>query len=184
MQCTLSFSITYHYKKSSIPTYPQANPRKGAKRRSSAAPGSLRKKYGGISIPQTWCTPLATLPHLESTGIRYYTVTSGEGESCGDICVSIEGKNGAEIGVSYDRSSDNYRISSDARSSRDTLGNTIGTSLRKAVGANTTKCDRGMEITCESALIKGLSYIVTNGCDWKGKVIPACAKVEGFEIFR
>src|SRR5215471_21012975 len=42
-----------------------------AKRRSSAAPGSLRKKYGGISIPQTWGTPLATLPHLEITGIRY-----------------------------------------------------------------------------------------------------------------
>jgi hypothetical protein len=113
-----------------------------------------------------------------------YTVTREQGEGCGDICVTIKGKKDTYILISYDRSSDDYRISSDAHSSRDTLGSTIGTPLRKAVGANTTKCDRGSEITCESALIKGLSYTVTNGCDWKTTVIPACAKVEGFEIYR
>jgi len=113
-----------------------------------------------------------------------YTVTREQGEGCGDICVTIKGKKDTYILISYDRSSDDYRISSDAHSSRDTLGSTIGTPPRRAVGANTTKCDRGSEITCESALIKGLSYTVTNGCDWKTTVIPACAKVEGFEIHR
>ena len=125
-----------------------------------------------------------SIPQLKKRFLSY-TVTPEEGEGCGDICVSIEGKKGTYILISYegDRSSGFYRISSDARSSQDTLGNTIGTPLRQAVGANTTKCDRGAEITCESVLIKGLSYIV-GGCDWKGKAIPACAKVQGFEIFR
>src|SRR6266478_7494521 len=39
-----------------------------AKRRSSAAPGSLRKKYAGISIPHTWYAFLITLPYLAITG--------------------------------------------------------------------------------------------------------------------
>ena len=38
---------------------------------SSAAPGSLRKKYAGMSIPQTWYAILLTLPHLGITGSRY-----------------------------------------------------------------------------------------------------------------
>src|SRR5207248_6684109 len=42
-----------------------------AKRRSSAAPGSLRKKYAGILSPQRWCAPLIILPHLEITESRY-----------------------------------------------------------------------------------------------------------------
>src|SRR5439155_23117391 len=42
-----------------------------AKRRSSAAPGSLRKKYAAILHPQTWYTCSSTLPHLGITGSRY-----------------------------------------------------------------------------------------------------------------
>src|SRR4030081_3016125 len=42
-----------------------------AKRRSSAAPNSLRKKYAGIVHPQTWYAYLITLPHLGITGSRY-----------------------------------------------------------------------------------------------------------------
>src|SRR5438445_2022115 len=42
-----------------------------AKRRSSAAPASLRKKYAGIPIPQTWYACSSTLPHLGITGSRY-----------------------------------------------------------------------------------------------------------------
>jgi hypothetical protein len=107
---------------------------------------------------------------------------------CGGTCVAIKGKNDAYITISYggDKTSSFYNISSDARSSRDTLGNAVGTPLRQAVGANTAKCDLGAATTCESARIKGLSYIA-GGCEWNAtitRVIPACAKVEGFEISR
>src|SRR5437762_6908335 len=59
-----------------------------AKRRSSAAPGSLRKKYAGILTPQRWCAPLIILPHLEITESRYkmlrplkYQIPSQVGET-------------------------------------------------------------------------------------------------------
>ena len=39
--------------------------------RVEAAPASLRKKYAGIPIPQTWYAYLLTLPHLGITGSRY-----------------------------------------------------------------------------------------------------------------
>src|SRR5690349_1414566 len=42
-----------------------------AKPRSSAAPGSLRKKYTGIVHPQTWYTYLTTLLHLGITRNPY-----------------------------------------------------------------------------------------------------------------
>jgi len=104
---------------------------------------------------------------------------------CGGTCAVIQGKNATYIRISYggDKTFSFYNISSDARDSRDTLGNAFGTPLRQAVGADTTKCDVGGATTCESVLIKGLSYIV-GGCQWKTTVIPACAKVEGFEISR
>jgi hypothetical protein len=116
-----------------------------------------------------------------------YSVSSVKSD-CGGTCASIESKNGANIRISYggDKSYSFYNISSDSRSSRDTLGNAIGTPLRQAVGANTTKCDLGEATTCESLLIKGLSYIA-GGCEWKAPAttaIPACARVEGFEISR
>jgi hypothetical protein len=115
-----------------------------------------------------------------------YSVSAVEGD-CAGTCVLIKGKNGASIRIDYvsDSSYNFYRIvSSDARGSRDILGNIVGTPLRKAVGANTAKCDLGEVTTCESLLIKGLSYVV-GGCTWKPlSVIPACAKVDGFEIMR
>jgi len=113
-----------------------------------------------------------------------YTVTPEEAD-CGGTCASIKGKNGTLIYVSYggDSSFSFYNISSDARSSRDILGNAVGTSLQKAIGANIAKCDLGESMTCPSAQIKGLSYIAV-GCTWKGVTIPACAKVGGFEISR
>jgi hypothetical protein len=44
-----------------------------AKRRSSAAPGSLRKKYTDIPHPpKTWYPAQLTLPHLEITESRYH----------------------------------------------------------------------------------------------------------------
>ena len=104
---------------------------------------------------------------------------------CGGTCAVIQGKNATYIRISYggDKTFSFYNISSDARDSRDTLGNAFGTPLRQAVGADTTKCDVGGATTCESVLIKGLSYIV-GGCSWKTGVIPACATVKGFEISR
>jgi hypothetical protein len=111
-----------------------------------------------------------------------YSVSAIESD-CGGTCTLIEGEGSTYIRIDYggDRKWSFYRIYSDARSSRDTSGNVIGTSLRKAVGANTTKCDRGEDTTCESVLIKGLSYIV-GGCPFEAESIPACAKVAGFEI--
>jgi hypothetical protein len=109
-----------------------------------------------------------------------YSVSPVESD-CGGTCASIEDNKGTYIRISY--GDDFYNISSGARSSRDTLGNAVGTPLRKAIGANTTNCDPGDETTCDSVLIKGLSYIV-GGCSWKTGVIPACATVKGFEISR
>jgi hypothetical protein len=54
-----------------------------------------------------------------------YAVTPEEGEGCGNICFSIEGKKDAYILIKGDRSSGFNSISSDAPSSRDTLGNMI-----------------------------------------------------------
>jgi hypothetical protein len=100
---------------------------------------------------------------------------------CGGTCTLIEAKNGSFLRVDYDATF--YSISSSAPGSRDSLGNTIGTSLSKAVGANPAKCDQGESTTCESAKIKGLAYFA-GGCDFNGDQIPDCATVYGFQISR
>lgn len=114
-------------------------------------------------------------------GYKISTIRS----DCGGTCTVIESKDGSYIRIDYggDRTYSFYRIYSDAENSRDSLGNTVGTSLSKAVGADSTKCDLGAATTCESVKIKGLSY-VADGCEVQGPAIPACAKVGGFEISR
>jgi hypothetical protein len=69
----------------------------------------------------------------------------------------------------------------------DALGNTIGTSLRQAVGSQ-ANCDAGDVITCKSRIF-GLSYIVYGNqrCrlmveEQKETSIPSCARIEGFKI--
>jgi hypothetical protein len=113
-----------------------------------------------------------------------YKVTR-QSSDCGGTCALVESKSGARIFISYggDSNSSFSNISSDVRGSRDILGNSIGTPLRKAIGANIAKCDLGESTTCPSAQVKGLSYIAV-GCTWEGETIPACARVGGFEISR
>src|SRR5262249_54167119 len=48
-----------------------------AKRRSSAAPGSLQKNRPASSIPQTWYTRLLTLLYLGITESWYYYLGGG-----------------------------------------------------------------------------------------------------------
>src|SRR6516225_3066947 len=48
-----------------------------AKPRSSAAPGSLRKKYTDVPPPKSWYSSQLTLPHLDITESPYYTVVHG-----------------------------------------------------------------------------------------------------------
>lgn len=117
-----------------------------------------------------------------------YDVRYAKGEGC-LICAVITGPDG-QFDVDFDqdgrtvihlRSTDN-RI-------RDVRGNEIGSSLRSALGADTSICDAGESTTCASAAFKGLSYIVTEDdrClfsvkDKQPTDIPACARIGGFQI--
>jgi hypothetical protein len=107
------------------------------------------------------------------------------------LCAVVSGKDGT-IRVDYGVNSDwiIHGIYSAERNARDSLGNAVGTPLSKAVGADTAICDRGEATVCESARVKGLSYVVdeTAKCalqeDAKTKrfTIPGCATVDGFQI--
>jgi hypothetical protein len=106
---------------------------------------------------------------------------SKTGGHCGGVCIVVKAKDGEFLRLDYDPTF--FSIYSSAPNSRDILGNTIGTSLSKAVGANPAKCDHGQWTTCESAKIEGLSYFA-GGCDFNGNQIPDCATVYGFAISR
>ncbi|MDB5580379.1 MAG: hypothetical protein JWR80_5555 [Bradyrhizobium sp.] len=117
-----------------------------------------------------------------------YKVTSNDGEDC-VTCATVVGPAGA-IEVVYDAKGVGAVASYDKRVT-DALGNKIDGSLAGAVG-DTATCDAGMESTCESPKLRGLSYIVSDdakctleiGDGAKPVKIPACAKIGGFRIFR
>lgn len=119
-----------------------------------------------------------------------FSVKPFEGD-CGGTCFDISGPVGS-LQLSYGGSGRDrfYLLTSDAPTTRDILGNGIGTPLRRAVGADSTQCDDGMTTSCESARIRGLSYDVGEkaGCTFPQASlktpIPACAIVGGFRILR
>ena len=122
-----------------------------------------------------------------------FSVEPFEGD-CGGTCFNIS-KGGTSLQLSYGSAGRNrfYLLTSDAPTTRDILGNGIGTSLRTAIGAGSARCDDGMATSCESARIKGLSYDIGDkaGCTFppsssnsSSTTIPACAIVGGFRILR
>jgi hypothetical protein len=117
-----------------------------------------------------------------------YKVSYTKGEDC-LTCAVLSGTDGQfEIDFAQDgRTIVNIR-SSDNRS-RDAHGNSIGSSLQKAIGAASALCDAGMNTTCASPIFKGLSYIVASDdrcpialTEKLPTNIPACARIAGFQI--
>jgi hypothetical protein len=118
-----------------------------------------------------------------------YAVRATSGEDC-LVCVTVASKS-EHIEINYDQNASVILgISSYDKRARDIFGNFVGSSLRKAVGANTAKCDVGEVTICESSVMKGLSYIVAEdeSCaihkDEQAELslIPSCAVVSGFWI--
>jgi hypothetical protein len=118
-----------------------------------------------------------------------YSIRVAKGEDC-LVCATISGPGGA-LEINYDRGGSTITsIASYDSKSRDALGNGIGGSLMKALGTNVATCDSGMNLTCASPLLKGLSYIVADDekCtitvseEKKQSDVPACARIAGFEI--
>jgi hypothetical protein len=117
-----------------------------------------------------------------------YEVRYTKGEDC-LTCAVISGTDGQfQIDFAQDgRTIINIRSSDDR--SRDAQGNSIGSSLLKALGSNSAQCDAGMDTTCASPTLRGLSYIVADDdrCTIAPKEkqptdIPACARITGFQI--
>lgn len=117
-----------------------------------------------------------------------YEVRYTKGEDC-LTCAVISGTDGQFV-VSF---AEDGRMVVDIRShddrSRDTHGNTHGASLATAIGSTSAQCDAGMDTTCASPSLKGLSYIVANDdrCPITVKEkqptdVPACARIAGFQI--
>jgi hypothetical protein len=117
-----------------------------------------------------------------------YEVRYTKGEDC-LTCAVISGTDGQfQIDFAQDgRTIINIRSSDDR--SHDAQGNSIGSSLQKALGSNSAQCDAGMDTTCASPTLRGLSYIVADDdrCPIAPKEkqptdIPACARIAGFQI--
>ncbi|MFZ5731439.1 MAG: hypothetical protein ACOY4O_01800 [Pseudomonadota bacterium] len=117
-----------------------------------------------------------------------YEVRYTKGEDC-LTCAVVSGADGQFV-VSF---AEDGRTVVDIRShddrSRDTHGNTHGASLATAIGSTSAQCDAGMDTTCASPSLKGLSYIVANDdrCPITVKEkqptdIPACSRIAGFQI--
>jgi hypothetical protein len=111
-----------------------------------------------------------------------------KGEDC-LTCAVISGADG-QFEVSF---AQDGRTIIDIRSyddrSRDAQGNAVGASLVKAIGSTSAQCDAGMDTTCASPSLKGLSYILADDdrCPITAKEkqpteIPACARIAGFQI--
>jgi hypothetical protein len=117
-----------------------------------------------------------------------YEVRYLKGEDC-LTCAVISGADGQfEI-----RFAEDGRTIVDIRShddrSRDTNGNAYGASLATAIGSTSARCDAGMDTTCASPNLKGLSYIVAGDdqCPITVKEkqptdIPACVRIAGFQV--
>jgi hypothetical protein len=117
-----------------------------------------------------------------------YEVRYTKGEDC-LTCAVVSGTDGQlQIDFAQDgRTIINVRSSDDR--SRDAQGNSIGSSLLKALGSNSAQCDAGMDTTCASPTLRGLSYVVADDdrCPIAPKEkqptdIPACARIAGFQI--
>jgi hypothetical protein len=117
-----------------------------------------------------------------------YEVRYTKGEDC-LTCAVISGPHG-QFEVSF---AQDGRTVVDIRShddrSRDTHGNARGASLARAIGSTSAQCDAGMDTTCASPNLKGLSYIVAGDDQCPVTVkekqptdIPACARIAGFQI--
>jgi hypothetical protein len=119
-----------------------------------------------------------------------YKVDVTAGEDCA-ICATIS-RGKVSLSVYYDENGIVViNISSNDNKSTDALGNSIGSSLRSAIGARTADCDEGYWMTCASPRLPGLHYIVGEDkrCPLvtKGKQptdIPACARIVGFQIVK
>lgn len=140
------------------------NPSRSVRIGEKISPQSLKKRFTGY-------------------GVRYL-----KGEDC-LTCAVIFGADG-QFEVSF---AQDGRTIVDIRSrddrSRDTQGNAVGASLAKAIGSTSAQCDAGMDTTCASPNLKGLSYIVADDdrCqitvkEKKPAEIPACARIAGFQI--
>jgi hypothetical protein len=121
---------------------------------------------------------------------KRYRIVMTAGEDCA-ICATISGKGGSiEVHFDEDGKSVTGIFSFDKKSS-DALGNSIGSSLRNAIGS-TAQCDAGDWTSCRSKRLYGLSYIVQDSkkCsvliaeNAQETTIPACARIEGFELFK
>lgn len=112
-----------------------------------------------------------------------YEVRYTKGEDC-LTCAAISGRDGQlEISFAQDTRTIVGIRSNDDRS-RDAQGNAVGASLGEAIGSTSAQCDAGMDTTCASPNLKGLSYIVAGNdqCPITVKekqptVIPACARI-------
>jgi hypothetical protein len=128
------------------------------------SPPSLKERFGGYEVRYT------------------------KGEDC-LICAVISGRDGQfQIDFADDGRTIINMSSSDDRS-RDAQGNSIGSSLRGAIGSNSAQCDAGMDTTCTSPSLKGLWYVVAdddrcpiNVKEKQPTEIPACAHIGGFQI--
>jgi hypothetical protein len=114
---------------------------------------------------------------------KRYRVAVTAGEDCA-ICATIFGKGGS-IEVDFDEDGKSViGIFSLYKKSSDALGNSIGSSLRNAIGT-IAQCDAGAWTSCRSKLY-GLSYIVdSKKCfvrvagdgNAQETNIPACARI-------
>jgi hypothetical protein len=118
-----------------------------------------------------------------------YKVVATAGEDC-EICATVSGR-GTAIEVDYDSTGIIVLgIISQDKTSKDALGNSIGSSLLDAIGSQTAQCDAGMWTTCESPRLDGLSYIVEDDerCRLSipggagETILPRCARIEAFAI--
>lgn len=119
-----------------------------------------------------------------------YSVRIVKGEDC-LTCAVISGRVGS---IEVDWASDGRTVTgvtSREEKSLDSLGNRFGGSLAAALGTAVAQCDNGMELTCASPKLKGLSYIVAadDKCQIevdgnKPSRIPDCARIGGFQIIR
>jgi hypothetical protein len=119
-----------------------------------------------------------------------YKVDVTAGEDC-SICATIS-RGEVSISVDYDENGIVIvGISSNDNESTDALGNGVRSSLRNAIGAPTADCDAGMWTPCASPQLTGLHYIVEENerCrllikENQATEIPACARIDGFRIFK
>jgi hypothetical protein len=133
------------------------------------------------------------LPIIElKRRFRRYKIVSTAGEDC-SICATISNKS-SSIYVDYDGDGIVIvGIRSLDKTSIDSLGNAVGSSVRNAIGAQTADCDAGDVTVCYSPRLGGLSYVVEEDkrCQLSipaaghgDTAIPRCVKIAGFQIQR